>query len=235
MRLLLLSLSGLLFTAFSLFAQSEYKAVEHGEKYFISAYYGNGSARWVSHINNTNLYDQRGNAVIQSNSKFKVSNRSHSYSFDVLAPVSFLRIGLGMGFEDFYLDKLLIYENEKDVYIAFKESFRFDKISAIVEIPFKNKKENEHFTFNINTRFGYYGYSNLRSANLFGGPFVGKSFFWGVGFLADYEVLTRIYLFAYPNVEYKYFSSSKVESPSAIKHSIYTANAVVGIRINIKK
>ena len=89
--------------------------------------------------------------------------------------------------------------------------------------------------FDLNTRLGYFGFTHVNSNNLFGGPFVPKSFFASVGAKVEYEVYKRCYLFVNPYFERKHFITSKIELPSKIEHTILTTAALIGIRINVYK
>ncbi len=212
---------------------ADYKPIENKNKYFIGLVYGQGNANWKSKITNTDLYDPNGKIVSQGDFSFVANNQTTLKGFEVSVPVSFFRLGMGMVFETYSLDKLKLSTAGGTLY-PFNESFQMDKMTAIVEFPLPILTKS-HFTFDVNSRLGYFGFTHVNSINLFGGPFVPKSFFASVGGKIEYEVYKRTYLFVNPYFERKHFITSKIELPSKIEHTIYTSAVLVGLRINVYK
>jgi hypothetical protein len=221
--------------SYNLFAQKKsYQPVKHQEKYFASFYYSDGRARWVSDVSYTDLYNSEGKLINSANQSinFKIKNYSKGYGLDVAAPYGPLRLGLGINFENFYLDKIILTSTGGKAYLPFNENFRFDKIMFNIEYPLPWFTESR-FSVNALGRLGYYGFSKLTSYNFFGGPYLGNTFLSSVGILADVEVVPRYYLFFVLNGEYKHYRNSGKEMPSVIIHRIFTGSAQIGLRINV--
>lgn len=216
-------------------AQSRpYQPSKHQEKYFASFFYGEGRAKWISDVSYTDLYNSDGNIIKEGTDafKFKIKNTSKTYGLDVAAPYGPVRLGLGINFEEFYLDKILLNSTSNKAYLPFNESFRFDKLSFTVEypLPFTHEKR---YSLNLNSRLGYYGFSKVKSYNFFGGPYLGNTFFGGIGCLMDFEIVPRYYFFINVYGEYKHYRNSGRELPSVVIHRIFTGSVQAGIRINM--
>ncbi len=206
---------------------------KHSEKYFISGSYGQGRAHWVSEISNADLYNPDGTLIKNTGDlNFKIQNRSELYHFNVYAPYGPVRLGLGLGFESFFLDKLVINTNGVKSYLPFMENFRFDKIGFLTEYPLPVFKESK-VSLNANTAFGYYGFSRVKSFNFFGGPYLGNTFFINLGTLLDFEIIPHYYIFLQVQGEFKRFRNNSNENPTTIIHKIYSANVQAGLRINL--
>jgi hypothetical protein len=205
------------------------------DKYFIGAGYSFGTAWWSSTMMNSTLYDRKGNILLEGDMKFKAKNSTSSYGIEVLAPVKSVMLGVGISFEEFYLEKVSIQPdyNKEAKQILFDESFRFDKIFGQIEVPFNVPLKD--MTLAYNGRFGYYGCSGIQRINFFGVNPLGQTFFAGSGIRADWMVYDQCYIFAMPNVEFKYFNNSKTESPSDIVHKIFSTAIYVGIRYDLRK
>lgn len=211
----------------------DYKPAKHENKYFLSLAYGIGQARWYSSVNNTELYDPNGAVVRDGNFKFNARNHTRLFNAEVLIPVAKVRLGVGMNFENYDLDKLDLKNggNASSLY-PFNESFRMDKITGILEYPF-SCLEKTPFTLNLQAKMGYIGFTKVNSVNLFGGATVPKTFFVASGLVMDYEIVKRIYVFASPMVSYNYCRTSKYELPVTIMHRIITGNFLIGVRLNV--
>ena len=217
-----------------LFAQSKTKNKKtfHEEKYFLSLSYGLGQARWFSKIINADLYNPTGTKVKDGSFSFRAINRTSSLHIEVLVPVSKIRLGMGINFENFNLDKLQFKNgNNKEILYPFNESFRTDKITAIIECPI-NWLEKTPFNMCIQNKLGYVGYTKVSSPNLFGEAAVPRTFFAAAGVLFDYEIIKKIFLFVAPSISYNYCSTSPSDLPLNIKHTIITENLMGGIRFN---
>jgi len=207
------------------------------KKYFVAVSYGVGTARWNSTIKNTQLYDKTGTIIRDGVVKFKAKNSTAVINLEALAPVGKVRLGLGISFEEFYLNKLNITTQSSPVdknILRFDESFRFNKIYAQVEVPFKYQNQSNG-SINFNGHLGYYGYSGIDRINFFGEEAIAKTFFATAGLVFDYRVYPHFYFFAYPNIEYKYFDNSHMERPSDIIHNIFTGTLMGGIRVDLSK
>ena len=205
----------------------------HDEKYFASVSYGPGQAQWFSKIINADLYDPNGMPVRDGSFSFRAKNRTTSLHAEVLAPIGSIRLGMGMNFENYNLDKLdLKNGNNTEILYPFNESFRADKITAIVEFPI-NWLEKTPFNLSIQNKFGFVGYTKVSSPNLFGEVAIPRTFFVSTGALLDYEIVKKIYLFLAPVISYNYCSTAPSDLPLNIKHSIITQNVMLGIRFNV--
>lgn len=200
------------------------------DKYFISFAYGTGNASWSSTLNQSALYDTTGSEIFGGNVLFNAKNTLNNFTVDVGAQVMKVRLGLGISFEEFYLEKIKI----NNVNYAFADRFTFSKIFAHAEIPFQNIG-GDLFSFSIKTGGGYFTSYYLNHYNLFGSGTGGKSVFFNLGFIADYKLFAHTYLFVQPVVEYKYFKNSKQEAPSKITHNIWSYFIMSGLRIDVSK
>lgn len=206
------------------------------EKYFVGLAYGVGTARWNSNLDNSQLYDKYG-AVVQSGYiRFKAKNSTEQYDLTVEFPLAKVRLGMGINFEKYYLDKLEITASPgADAKVMlFDESFRFEKFFGICEVPFWPESKSD-FTLAAQGRLGYFGYSGVERLNFFGEEALAKTYFTNVGFVADYRFYPHAYVYIHPSFEYKYFKNSPVENPSIIRHNIFTGTIVAGIRFDVSR
>lgn len=220
-------------------SQGYFQRLETKErKYFVDAGYGLGTARWFSRIEESSLYQPTGNLLKTGNIKFRAKNNTASYHFAIMVPVKKIRLGLGICFEDFYLDKLEISSDNaiKDSrnLLLFDEDFQFQKMFTQIEVPFNFESESK-FSLNFNGHLGYYSFSGLGRMNFFGVSPLAQTFFMTAGIVADYKFYPHTYLFVYPNIEGKYFNNSRLELPSNIIHRIITGTVVAGVRIDMSK
>lgn len=213
--------------------KTSYKPQAHEKKYFISLSGSYAQAKWKSSIDGTPLYNGKGNPITSGSFHFNAKNITTATNIEVLAPVSVVRLGLGICFENFKLDRLIVQQNGNTLYYPFFESFRMDKITLSCEYPLPLKfTEKSRFTIDAVAKGGYFGFVNVKSVNLFGGPYIPRSFFTGLGLMVDCEVIEHIYLFVTPYYEFKFFSNSPQESPQIIKHHINSLGLNFGIRYN---
>lgn len=204
------------------------------EKYFVGLGYGIGNAYWSSSLDNSQLYDKYG-AVIQSGYiRFKARNKTELIDLNVQFPIAKIRVGMGICFEEYYLDKLEITASPgaDAMVILFDESFRFEKFYGQVEVPFWPESKSD-FSLGFNGRIGYFGYSGVERLNFFGEEALAKTFFTNLGLVADYRVYPHVYIYLQPNFEFKYFKNSPVENPSIIRHNIVGYGATGGIRVDV--
>jgi hypothetical protein len=200
------------------------------DKYFISIAYGTGNASWNSSLNQSALYDTSGSELFSGNVLFNAKNTLNNLNIDVAAQVQKVRIGMGIAFEDFYLEKIKINNTN----YAFSDRFTFSKIFINTEVPFQ-KISGDLFSFSVKGSLGFFKSYYLNHFNLFGGDNNGKSYFFNAGFLADYKLLPHSYIFLQPTFEYKYFRNSKKELPSRITHQIWSYFIMLGIRVDVSK
>lgn len=200
------------------------------DKYFIAFSYGMGTANWSSKLGASALYDTSGNELFAGDINFKAKNTLRSIGLDVSAPVMNVRLGMGICFEEFYLEKIRI----NNVQYFFADKFRFEKLFAQIEIPI-NSWSNEHFSVNVKSQAGYYGYSFISHINLFGMENKASVLFLNSGFIADYKIYPHTYLFIHPTVEYKYFRNSAREAPSIVLHNIWSFAAQFGLRFDVSR
>ena len=228
----------ILFFLFSLCGFSQegyfYHKKGEGDKYFIALGFGEGTAHWNSVFKSTEFYDKDGMVINKGDFKFGANSPTKHYDVNVLAPIKHIRIGLGISFEHHYLSQLKIYNKTGEEYLLFDESLRFDKIYLNTEIPF-NYNSKKKYSFNWNLKFGWFGYTNVRRFNFIGEKPFPIAVHAETGITADYQVYSNIYLFAYPNIEYKYYNNSRSEAPVDIVHKVITASVIGGIRVDMGK
>lgn len=204
------------------------------EKYFVSGGYGIGSALWNSTFSNAELYDKNGGVMNSGELELKAKNSTVNYDFNVAFPIYKIRIGLGICFEEFLLDKLSISDSRNNQVVIFDESFRFDKFYFLVETPFHPEKL-KNYSFGMNFHIGYFGHTGVDRLNFFGEEALARTFFGTISFIADYQVFPHTYVYLKPGFEYKLFRNSILDRPSNIKHNIYTGTILAGIRIDISR
>src|SRR3984957_320047 len=140
----------LLFFSFIVFrlgasAQVYYRGQDNNKKYYVAFSYGVDNAQWQSRFQNTFLYNTNGSVLESGDLTMKASNPTYNYNFNVCFPVGDKRIGLGISFEKFSMDKISIISlsdasatnvNIPNSYIYFRESFWFNKLYLMVQLPF---------------------------------------------------------------------------------------------------
>jgi hypothetical protein len=206
------------------------------EKYFVGLGYGVGTAHWRSNLDNSQLYDKFG-AVIQSGYiRFKAKNSTEFLDLTVQFPLAKIRLGMGINFEKYFLDKLEITASPgaDAKVILFDESFRFEKFFGIIEVPFWPESKSD-FSLSGNSRLGYFGYSGVERLNFFGEESLAKTYFGNLGFIADYRFYPHAYVFVNPSFEYKYFKNSPQENPSIIRHNIFSYMISAGVRVDVSR
>jgi hypothetical protein len=207
------------------------------KKYFVGITYGVGTASWYSNLGNTELYDKNGSVIRSGDMRFKAKNSTDMLNLEVSAPVAKIRIGLGVSFENFYLDKLTISSNTPGAdgaIIVYDESFRFEKFYLHVETPFKFDTDKP-YSFGFKGHIGYFGFSGVKHFNFFGDEHEARTFFTNLGLVADYKILSHTYFYINPSCEYKYFRNSPAEAPSEIKHNIVSFSIVGGLRFDVSR
>ncbi|MBN8703486.1 MAG: hypothetical protein J0M08_10500 [Bacteroidetes bacterium] len=237
MKKVLFSALAILFCLPVLFSQEEGAgSFRKQKKYFVAASYGFGTARWYSTLTNAVIYDKSGNVIRSGEIQFTAKNPTKFYNYEASFPVMKVRMGLGISFEEFYIDQLALSSTPTaaESNLIFDESFRFDKIYFTLEVPFKFDSD-KLYSFSATSRLGYFNYNGIERFNFFGEEPMARSFLLNLGLLADYKVLPHVYLFVNPCVEFKYFKNNKDETPSTINHNIVSYNIVSGIRIDVSK
>ncbi len=207
------------------------------KKYFVGFSYGTGATRWFSNLGSSELYDSHGGIIRSGDMRFKARNTTHMLNLEVSAPVSRVRLGLGIAFENYSLDKLSITSNTPGVdgaIVIYDESFRFEKFYAQVEVPFKFDSDKS-YSFGFKGHLGYFGYSGVKHYNFFGSEYDARTFFSTIGLVGDYRILAHSYFYVNPSFEYKYFKNSPVETPSEIRHNIISFNIVAGLRFDVSR
>jgi hypothetical protein len=228
----------------NIFAQGYYNgsgSSKQDKKYYIAFSYGVGTTRWYSHFYDAPLYNTDGSIIQSGNLHMTTTNPSFNYNFSVCAPVGNVRLGAGICFEKFSMDKLSIISSSDSIganipnsYVLFTENFWFNKIYGMVQVPF-SFCAGKPYSLDFISCIGFYGYNGLRHLNFFGNDQVAKTYFGNVGFLLDYYFLEYTRIFIYPALEYKYFHNNLDESPSVIVHNIFTLSISFGIRIDVSK
>ncbi len=226
----------LLSSALAGFSQREYSyhSKKSSEKYFVSLGYGMGSARWNSIFKSTDFYDKDGAVINSGDFKFHANSPTRNYDVNVMAPIKRIRIGLGIDFEFHYITKLKIYTKEGEDYLLFDEGLRFDKIYLQTEIPFKFDTE-EKYSISLNMKMGWFGYTNVKRFNFLGEKPFPISIMATSGVMFDYELYPYVYAFALPNLEYKFYDNSGLEAPVEIRHHVFSASLLFGVRVDLGK
>ncbi len=225
-----------------LFAQSYYEDSKKTttKKYYVSFSYGVGSARWNSQFYDAPLYNLDGTVIKYGNLKLQATNPMYKYDFSVCAPVGKVRVGMGVRFEKFSMDKLSLVSSDSsgrsipDNYLLFTENFWFNEIYALVHVPF-SFCAGKPYSLEYDMNAGFYGYNGIRHLNFFGDDQLASTYHASAGFLFAYEVIENIQVFINPEFEYKYFHNNRNESPSVIIHNIYSGIISFGIRGDISK
>lgn len=203
------------------------------EKYFMSFGYGVGEANWYSTLSKTSIYDKTGSTVETGDFKFRAKNATTFWDVNILAPVhEYLRMGLGMSFERFYLTELRLKESvTSSKVIIYDETFRFDKIYAQFEGIFWPEAQ-KRFSLSANFRVGFFSFNNVDRINLFGDDALASSMFFTLSPVGDVQLYPGFYLFTQPMLEYKYFKNPAVDPGGVVVHNIFTYSAVIGLRID---
>lgn len=219
-------------------AQGYYQSQDQKfKKYFVGAGYGIGDAYWFSNMGSTELYDDKGEIIRSGDMRFNANNNTRILNLEIAAPVYKFRVGLGISFEDFYLDKLSIESNTATAngrVVIFSEKFRFERFYAHVELPFKYDTDKP-YSFSMKANVGYFGVSEIDHIKFFGEEHSSRTFFTTLGFIADYKLYSHSYFFINPTFEYKYFGNSPLDSPSEINHNIITFSAIIGLRFDVSR
>jgi hypothetical protein len=210
------------------------------KKYYAAIAYGVGSARWYSDFINAPLYNIDGSILKYGDLRMLATNPMYYYDFSVSAQMLGVRVGAGIRFEKFSMDKLSIISADSsgnsapNSYILFTENFWFNEIYATLQVPFKyftGKPYSVEATMNL----GFYGYDGIRHLNFFGDDQLASTYHCSIGALADYEIMDNVRIFIHPELEYKYFHNNPNEAPAIIIHNIFTAMFSVGIRCDMGK
>jgi hypothetical protein len=235
----------LLFVSWSgrTFAQTSYYRTADDKKYYIAASYGFGTSRWSSRFQNTFLYNTDGSVLRSGDLKMKAVNPNFNYNFSVCFPIGVWRLGAGICFEKYTMDKLTIISlsdsatstvNVPNSYVLFNENFWFNKVYGMLQRPFAFTA-GKPYGFDLVLCGGFYGYNGLHHLNFFGNDQIARTLFCNVSFIFDYEILPNTRIFIQPMGEYKYFHNNSNEYPSTIIHNIFSASLNFGIRINMAK
>ncbi|GAB4134871.1 MAG: hypothetical protein Fur0041_08550 [Bacteroidia bacterium] len=210
-----------------------YVPKKNNEKYFVSASYGIGTARWYSEMQQTSLYDNQGSTIHDGNFKFRAANSSSVYDLHVLFPSGNVRFGLGLNFEKFYLTTIQLQNTLQTVntgsMLLFDETFRFDKLYFITEVPFWPESRSK-WSLAANMYGGFFSFNNVDRINLFGSDALATSVFTGISAVGDFQVFPGVHLFVRPMAEYKFFKNPAVDPFGTVTHNIVTYTAMIGIR-----
>jgi hypothetical protein len=203
-------------------------------KYFVALSYGLGQAHWKSQLGQAEIFDKFGSVIKSGDLDFKAQNDLNSFSLDASAPFGKIRLGIGIQFDYYFLDKLEITTPFATNIILYDESFRWDKFFVSAEIPFKYESDKS-YSFSSKTHLGYFGYSYVDRFSLFGEEALAKTFWMATGIVADIKLYPHCYVFIFPNVEYKFYNNNKDEQPKNIVHKIFSYSCMAGIRIDVSK
>lgn len=211
-----------------------FNAKKTSEKYFVALGYGVGTAHWNSTFTSAEFYGKDGSVINDGDLKFVGNSPTKNYDVNVMAPVMGIRIGLGVNFEFHYLSQLKIYTKEGEDYLLFDEGLRFDKIYLQTEVPLFYNNDMK-YSFSWNMKLGWFGYTNVKRFNFLGEKPFPISVMGSSGVVVDYEIYPRIYVFALPNLEYKLYDNSGQEAPVNIRHNVFSASILAGIRVDLGK
>jgi hypothetical protein len=200
------------------------------DKYFIAFYGGVGSASWNSSVTQSALYDTSGTRIVSGDFDFSMKNSIKNLGFDVSAQFNKVRLGMGICFEEFFLEKIKV----NDVNYLFFDKFNFQKLFFQAELPLKNF-EKQLISLNLKSQLGYYSYSHLNHINFFGGDNPSSVMMLNTGLLLDYKLFDHSYIYLHPLVEFKHFKNSRREAPSRIQHSIFSACLQFGMRFDLSR
>ena len=215
-------------------SESYFYHASKADKYFFSVAYGEGTAKWKSVFKNADFYDKDGAVINSGDFKFSATSPTKHLDANVSAPFKKIRLGIGISFEQHYLASLKFYSKNGDEILLFDEGLRFDKLYFHSEVPFHYSSKKK-YSFNWNCRLGWYGYTNLKRFNFLGEKPFPISILAASGITADYEIYPRVFVFVFPNLEYKYYCNSGAESPVGIRHNVYTASVLGGVRVNFSQ
>jgi len=225
-------------------AQVYFRGQDNNKKYYIAASYGVGAAQWQSRFQSTFLYNTNGSVLESGDMTMKASNPSFNYNLNVCFPVGDKRIGLGISFEKFSMDKITILSlsdtsasnvNIPNSYTYFRESFWFNKLYGMVQLPF-HFCDGKPYSLDLVACGGFYGYDGLKHLNFFGNDQIASTLFCNLSFIFDYDLkVEHARLFVQPMIEYKYFHNNGNEYPSTIVHNIYCYSINFGIRVDVSK
>lgn len=236
--LLILAISGRVFSQ----GVAYYRTADD-KRYYVSASYGLGTSDWSSRFQNTYLYNTDGSVLEAGDMKVKATNPSFNYNFSVCFPIGTWRLGAGICFEKFSMDKLKVISisdttsssaNLATSYVKFTESFWFNKVYGMLQRPF-GFCTGKPYELDLAFCGGFYGYNGLHRLNFFGDDQIAKTLFCNVSVIFDYEVYPAWRIFIQPMAEYKYFHNNGNEYPSVIVHNIYTASFNFGLRVDMAK
>ena len=209
-----------------------------GKKYIVSAGYGLGTSDWFSNRGGSSLFDRDGNLIPSANGHFKASNPTNCTNLEVAAPFSGIRLGLGVSFENDYLNELTLTGGSfgsGGSKIIFDQNFGLEKLYASIEVPFKSK-QSKNFEICFKGVIGFYGYSGgATHPDFFGGNALPSTFYTGIGILADYRISRHMFVFINPLVEYNYFKNTSDFDYSSIVHNIVNFSVIAGIRLDVSR
>ncbi len=204
------------------------------DKYFVSLGYGEGISHWNSVFKNTEFYDKDGRIINRGDFEFGANSPTKLYDLSVLVPIKHIRLGMGICFEHHYLSELKFYSKTGEEYLLFDESLRFDKIYFNSEIPFTNNSKKK-YSFSWNLKAGWFSYTNVKRFNFIGEKPFPIALLGCTGITCDYEIYPAVYIFAFPNIEYKYYNNARSEAPVDILHRVFSGSIIGGIRVDMGK
>lgn len=224
-----------LILSFAVQAEAQYMRRSKGmeKMYFVTVGYGVGSAKWFSNMGNAELYDLDGSVIQSGDLKYRMDNSTKVINLEVCAPIKKVRLGMGISFEEYFLDKMVIKDAIDDgSHLVFNESFRFDKMYLQLQVPF-DKLSGSNFSVGLKEHIGYFGFTGVENINFFGEEALAKTYFVNTGAIAHYRLFPHTYVYVNPSIEYKYFNNSKLERPASINHNIITFSIVGGLRFDV--
>jgi len=202
------------------------------DKYFMGLSFGMANASWKSDLGAAELRDKNGILINSGDLTFSAKNASNSLALDASVPVAKVRIGIGIWFEYYFIEKLTIEAPAGNYDILFDESFRFEKFYLSCEVPFKYEND-AIWSVNVKGQFGYFGFSYVDHFSFFGDEALARTFWTGLGILGDIRLYPHTYFFLYPNVEFKYYHNNRFEAPTEISHKVFSYACMAGIRVDV--
>lgn len=202
------------------------------KKHFVDIGYGLARSSWHSKLDNFHLYDNQGKVIKSGDLKLRSENNSTLFHLDVSFPLSRMRVGMGISFAQVYMDKIIIESAGSDpVNIFFNESFTFDKLYAVIEIPLKPQSVKP-VAFTLKSNVGYFSYYGIKSIDFFGENVDARTGFLSMGLVCNVRIYPRLFIFAYPNFEYMQLMNTS-SSQGKITHRIVSGGISGGIRIDM--
>jgi hypothetical protein len=169
---------------------------------------GGGITHWQLQTSGSNFYDSGGPSVPIQLETF------YSYQW--------LRVGMGISFEQLYIDSLNSSQTNRSVLTFRNRQIGFSKIFLQLEgYPIQNSK----FNFGLMANIGIYHLDDQFSQEA-----VIKQMLFSAGIIGEYIVNSNIRLYMNPMFQFKYFEFSTVGIPLDAQNKIGSGLLILGFR-----